>query len=155
MRGEELPINELCGGHVELPPHARRRVHHGFVLRVLRGITSACAEKSPAGMKPKPPMWNYLRMRGEELSPASSAPICLELPPHARRRELVPHFYAGTFGITSACAEKSVPGGSFHHNSGNYLRMRGEESGSRLSLGRAGELPPHARRRACRLPRHA
>ena len=155
MRGEEPFKQRDIRAGLELPPHARRRaVLTETTVREI-GITSACAEKSTAVSLMRNRPRNYLRMRGEELPINELCGGHVELPPHARRRELVPHFYAGTFGITSACAEKSVPGGSFHHNSGNYLRMRGEESGSRLSLGRAGELPPHARRRACRLPRHA
>ena len=46
MRGEEMRPQKIPIHHVELPPHARRRVgwNIGLIARV--GITSACVEKS-------------------------------------------------------------------------------------------------------------
>ena len=50
---------------------------------------------------------NYLRMRGEEIQLASEHVQELELPPHARRRVFFGFLFGESFGITSACAEKS------------------------------------------------
>ena len=86
-------------------------------------------------------------MRGEEPWDWPIFEVILELPPHARRRAMTIYTTRDEAGITSACAEKSIPTLppiSLHRN---YLRMRGEE----LLLDPDGEtteeLPPHARRR--------
>ena len=66
MRGEEFThyvTPQICR---ELPPHARRRGELSVTVHLLRGITSACAEKRPRAPVLKRSLWNYLRMRGEE-----------------------------------------------------------------------------------------
>ena len=46
-------------------------------------------------------------MRGEEVGAVEGAEHAWELPPHARRRVSWKAFLPSSFGITSACAEKS------------------------------------------------
>ena len=91
-------------------------------------ITSACAEKSVLLAVPTLSIGNYLRMRGEEnpLRPANSQ--IAELPPHARRRDLISTGFGAPLGITSACAEKRFLVPFVFKESWNYLRMRGEEA---------------------------
>ena len=86
MRGEEF-VNRLAGNRPrEIPPHARRRAGDGLHLDEDRGNTSACAEKRyPLAARSAHP-GKYLRMRGEERSPALEKPQIWEIPPHARRR---------------------------------------------------------------------
>ena len=68
IRGEERPINDQGGYIRELPPHTRRRVRE-FIMGTLEGgTTSAYAEKSQLPKPSAGPAWNYLRIRGEELS---------------------------------------------------------------------------------------
>ena len=106
MRGEELAIPYLRWHPRELPPHARRRVPRAPHLGGMRGITSACAEKSLNARIMHTSFWNYLRMRGEERRIFASSPTRMELPPHARRRGHFRRRPARVPGITSACAEK-------------------------------------------------
>ena len=46
MRGEEIHHTGGAKGYSELPPHARRRAPAAPKHNALKGITSACAEKS-------------------------------------------------------------------------------------------------------------
>ena len=108
MRGEEVRPHNSVGRQKELPPHARRRARICGVPSSIRGITSACAEKSNIGGHGTRLTWNYLRMRGEEDSDAGAAVIRRELPPHARRRVQLVGGRAYMLGITSACAEKRI-----------------------------------------------
>ena len=87
-------------------------------------------------------------MRGEEYRRQWHTRLCMELPPHARRRASRENWPSEELGITSACAEKR---GSLPPLGGvawNYLRMRGEERCWKRRLNPRVELPPHARRRA-------
>ena len=127
MRGEENVWEKTTPPPLELPPHARRRVHSQALAVVSRG--------------------NYLRMRGEEARRAASSSTGLELPPHARRRVVNDWNVHSTLRITSACAEKRLEPNSTVNTFRNYLRMRGEESCAFSRNIATGELPPHARRR--------
>ena len=127
MRGEESK-RAFCGYSMrELPPHARRRARLGAKGPPALGITSACAEKSYRRARGSCRPGNYLRMRGEEFHLIVKHPIPQELPPHARRRDVIYTDGKSEERITSACAEKSelhlYPAGTGR----NYLRMRGEE----------------------------
>ena len=118
-------------------------------IRHLRGgITSACAEKSMLSARFREYSRNYLRMRGEEPAPDDLPARTEELPPHARRRGVIPRIFAASCGITSACAEKRPPKSSNPPYARNYLRMRGEELKFTAPSAMDMELPPHARRRA-------
>ena len=106
MRGEECKLLGKSRSSVELPPHARRRVHGPSSRRAYTGITSACAEKSFHALLYTEPRGNYLRMRGEESVRMKYCQRSWELPPHARRRACMSSRVTLSLGITSACAEK-------------------------------------------------
>ena len=108
MRGEEPAEGFTLMLVEELPPHARRRGYSLERCQVLRGITSACAEKSPWYNGARNGPRNYLRMRGEEGKYITREAAAQELPPHARRREAWGYTRLRLLGITSACAEKSL-----------------------------------------------
>ena len=89
---------------------------------------------------------NYLRVRGEYSTKASSTWPQSELPPRARR---IPGWAIGLDklpGTTSACAENTGEISWPHHGSRNYLRVRGEYSISHTQISYDLELPPRARR---------
>ncbi len=108
MRGEEESKRLVRSLKVELPPHARRRVHDEVDVGGVLGITSACAEKSSTLRAFEAETRNYLRMRGEEAHVFTGDGATQELPPHARRREISTAHLHHCFGITSACAEKRL-----------------------------------------------
>ena len=147
MRGEEIAVGWCAAWSVEIPPHARRRelnqIHNGS----REGNTSACAEKSGDADVRGDRRGKYLRMRGEEGE--LMCPDCheLEIPPHARRRDITPHSLRRSFGNTSACAEKSSTRSPQRYSTRKYLRMRGEEREKASSSDSDMEIPPHARRR--------
>ena len=89
---------------------------------------------------------NYLRVRGEYISPLDATGIFGELPPRARRIRVDAGWISDDGGTTSACAENTKP---IMHHSGhgwNYLRVRGEYRLRTTHLYQPMELPPRARR---------
>ena len=89
MRGEEAVPKQTPAPTTELPPHARRRDHLTLPATFGRGITSACAEKSVESLLDFRRKRNYLRMRGEERRRILQLAQSSELPPHARRRDMI------------------------------------------------------------------
>ena len=90
---------------------------------------------------------NYLRIRGEESDSKQPTIRLQELPPHTRRRVFLGRLLVLCIGTTSAYAEKSSDCMSHFSTSGNYLRIRGEESVRIEDSFSDKELPPHTRRR--------
>ena len=147
IRGEESTFHGGVPWWAELPPHTRRRVAAYPGALALAGTTSAYAEKRKIDAQMLEKLGNYLRIRGEE--PPDLTPLVFheELPPHTRRRAPIEVMERPTLRTTSAYAEKSCRTRPWRIPSGNYLRIRGEES-PRLTFTPAGaELPPHTRRR--------
>ena len=112
----------------------------------LSGTTSACAENTHPAAASRRLAWNYLRVRGEYLSPCHQYIHLAELPPRARRirDNMTDEQYAE--GTTSACAENTRPRRMGHAARRNYLRVRGEYQPLPLPARPAAELPPRARR---------
>ena len=130
----------------ELPPRARRIL--GIVLAGvdIPGTTSACAENTASLRKPTPPARNYLRVRGEYLVFAFLIVCDWELPPRARRIQVLVSCSDTPRGTTSACAENTFSRAVQHGATRNYLRVRGEYLLEANSGPDRLELPPRARR---------
>ena len=111
---------------MELPPRARRIPDHISSRLKRSGTTSACAENTTPTWENLIQKRNYLRVRGEYAGPALTAGVLGELPPRARRIQLILSVAPSLRGTTSACAENTV--------------------GHRLPWQSCGELPPRARR---------
>ena len=139
--------SEILG---EIPPRARRRAGGGGDVVGDHGNTSACAEKSAAGVVAGVIARKYLRVRGEELHVADAHDRRREIPPRARRRVTIQDTLTKYLGNTSACAEKSSMTAPPWNSTRKYLRVRGEE---RVRAGDGdvrAEIPPRARRRGRR-----
>ena len=110
------------------------------------GTTSACAENTTALSEGEHRIGNYLRVRGEYQLAAGSSIRLEELPPRARRIQIL--LVGGDIppGTTSACAENTYRGHQNDQNEGNYLRVRGEYGIKCMRLRMVRELPPRARR---------
>ena len=85
VRGEYADFHARNALALELPPRARRILGHVGDLRGRSGTTSACAENTTCGSNMVRRCKNYLRVRGEYVSEATSDMHKLELPPRARR----------------------------------------------------------------------
>ena len=70
----------------------------------------------------------------------------MELPPRARRIHIDLRFPRNIAGTTSACAENTAAIFITFISSRNYLRVRGEYTGSTTGRLSTSELPPRARR---------
>ena len=130
----------------ELPPRARRILSGSRGIRPRAGTTSACAENTSWRRGRRFGWRNYLRVRGEYQLAAGSSIRLEELPPRARRIQIL--LVGGDIppGTTSACAENTYRGHQNDQNEGNYLRVRGEYGIKCMRLRMVRELPPRARR---------
>ena len=168
IRGEEASISAVFWISAELPPHTRRRAQSrcfmefclgttsayaeksiiDYILVDTKGTTSAYAEKRACVRVCPQDHRNYLRIRGEEDELGNPSHGLVELPPHTRRRAADIYVINRENGTTSAYAEKSLSRAVWVRESGNYLRIRGEEPGQPAAASAHSELPPHTRRRA-------
>ena len=110
----------------ELPPRARRIPVSRAIITKRSGTTSACAENTRLRTLGTAASRNYLRVRGEYAPASALFPMCVELPPRARRihEEAGKYFLHG--GTTSACAENTAMILCATLRFWNYLRVRGE-----------------------------
>ena len=146
VRGEYAAQRLLIAHNPELPPRARRIPPRPKQKIERNGTTSACAENTPPLRSNSTAAWNYLRVRGEYLSPPPGRPLSRELPPRARRILAYGIESVADFGTTSACAENT---GRKHARTvavWNYLRVRGEYLALGHTIRSSTELPPRARR---------
>ena len=146
MRGEYGHFLAWQTAAWELPPRARRILTVRSTLFWLCGTTSACAENTTALSEGEHRIGNYLRVRGEYQLAAGSSIRLEELPPRARRIQIL--LVGGDIppGTTSACAENTYRGHQNDQNEGNYLRVRGEYLLLPWVIWWPAELPPRARR---------
>ena len=148
VRGEEVYKHPGNGTYLEIPPRARRRDRRRVVARHPRRNTSACAEKRGFDTLRDSVTRKYLRVRGEEMSEASTVLVSMEIPPRARRRGTRENIRHAGRGNTSACAEKSRCRNLSLRRRRKYLRVRGEEARACTAEFSRVEIPPRARRRA-------
>ena len=146
VRGEYRGSRGVHLGYWELPPRARRILHHINFAGLQTRTTSACAENTLLSVSATESAWNYLRVRGEYASFRKRYRECLELPPRARRILVENMLGLSRYGTTSACAENTSPRMIGVGSPRNYLRVRGEyEQFTAQNLINL-ELPPRARR---------
>ena len=126
MRGECHKYSHGALRLGELPPHARRILFSAYRSHLEKGTTSAYAENTPFHTIGIRVTRNYLRVRGEYISPLDSTGIFGELPPRARRIPVFPNHLASSLGTTSACAENTTANTIKPTQRRNYLRVRGE-----------------------------
>ena len=110
------------------------------------GTTSACAENTSKRAKHAFSARNYLRVRGEYEWDSVPVIPSLELPPRARRIQVIYEDSSAVDGTTSACAENTACHGGVTAATRNYLRVRGEYAFGKVLVNRSRELPPRARR---------
>ncbi len=130
----------------ELPPRARRIPPPLAAVVANDRTTSACAENTMFSSPKANSAWNYLRVRGEYTRHRWRGRLALELPPRARRIQLVRPPNPFGMGTTSACAENTHAHPQKPPTRGNYLRVRGEYTGVFAHHTNLPELPPRARR---------
>ena len=130
----------------ELPPRARRIPGLVLLIHLFEGTTSACAENTKCTPPNRSNKWNYLRVRGEYLPTLRIPRPNPELPPRARRIQIIDVICDKNPGTTSACAENTRNRATAAAQHWNYLRVRGEYPWLDRGRTTAQELPPRARR---------
>ena len=145
MRGEKAfqkePGVQLLGS----PPHARGKVRSAGDQHPVQRITPACAGKSLISSAVRLSTGDHPRMRGEKNASGSPAPESRGSPPHARGKVAEAEKFISQYGITPACAGKSLSRAVFMFTSRDHPRMRGEKSCPPSNSATALGSPPHAR----------
>ena len=108
MRGEYQLKPQDYAHLQELPPRARRIPPATIEGLIRKGTTSACAENTTARGITKISCVNYLRVRGEYDSISDAELLERELPPRARRIQIIKIIENSHRGTTSACAENTL-----------------------------------------------
>ena len=86
-------------------------------------------------------------MRGEDPTSRVEYGAVEGSPPHARGRPLYRQRLNNVFGITPACAGKTMRTLAKLHLNSDHPRMRGEDLALRFGIRSPGGSPPHARGR--------
>ena len=107
VRGEYAQVLQPDILAMELPPRARRILPQGGLGMVDSGTTSACAENTLVRRVTRVALRNYLRVRGEYAQVLQPDILAMELPPRARRIQIVCKPLVTDNGTTSACAENT------------------------------------------------
>ena len=147
MRGEETSPEGERSTRPGSPPRARGRVKRIPFPTVKVGITPACAGKSPRGGCSPRCRRDHPRVRGEEPRTPHKAGPAGGSPPRARGREVGRLLVSGAYGITPACAGKSVQVQIRDGLTRDHPRVRGEESYFLSCSGILWGSPPRARGR--------
>ena len=147
MRGEDTIIFVSSVSRRGSPPHARGRLAFRGELRIIVGITPACAGKTgPARWDPDR-TGDHPRMRGEDYVDCSALASEEGSPPHARGRLQVATGFDSVSRITPACAGKTPRSPTHERTSPDHPRMRGEDKADPCEIEVAHGSPPHARGR--------
>ena len=87
MCGEKVTVFFRSANCQGSPPHVRGKGLHSNTQLPVKGITPACAGKSPAAIPVHWPRRDHPRMCGEKLSRLKWAALCQGSPPHVRGKE--------------------------------------------------------------------
>ncbi len=153
MRGEDVTCDGAILTEVGSPPHARGRRRSTRSGNRPRRITPACAGKTTLVLSFHPEGADHPRMRGEDCDQARADVEEPGSPPHARGRLARESRHSIPFGITPACAGKTLAQKRTRLGVPDHPRMRGEDGPLACGTRSAQGSPPHARgRRAdCKL----
>ena len=132
LRGEQPAAEKLFRWLRGSPPLARGTVVRVHFLRIIAGITPACAGNS-ATVSVQPHFGqDHPRLRGEQLTRAGRVVREMGSPPLARGTAR--RYAHGVLlpGITPACAGNRVPTCAHQIGDGDHPRLRGEQTKKRL-----------------------
>ena len=147
MCGKDSPLSLDTAKWLGSPPHVRERLPAPLGPDDEAGITPACAGKTLIARIRSAKIWDHPRMCGKDYW-SSHCFICfLGSPPHVRERLILFQSCAAGFGITPACAGKTLSAPPGVIRNGDHPRMCGKDL-LFLLLTRDGEgSPPHVRER--------
>ena len=147
MRGEDQGMHDVNGDLRGSPPHARGRRQSTRIRVGERRITPACAGKTRRDGFGDQKVWDHPRMRGEDLNATVGGGFLMGSPPHARGRLQCVSNKERKYGITPACAGKTLPLCAVQVAEADHPRMRGEDSWRPFACLLSVGSPPHARGR--------
>ena len=145
LRGEQPAAEKLFRWLRGSPPLARGTVVRVHFLRIIAGITPACAGNSPFLRGAKRPAWDHPRLRGEQSVLTRGKTPRVGSPPLARGTVYRTSPPRARGGITPACAGNSLLKKIEKRLRRDHPRLRGEQEEATISFGRREGSPPLAR----------
>ena len=127
LRGEQPAAEKLFRWLRGSPPLARGTVVRVHFLRIIAGITPACAGNSPFLRGAKRPAWDHPRLRGEQRADTRTVYCSPGSPPLARGTGFLRAPTKSGTGITPACAGNSARRGQTYPRFWDHPRLRGEQ----------------------------
>ena len=134
------------------PPRVRSRRHGGSDAARRIGITSACAEQTPACCSGKIIQWDHLRVCGADLANAADLVNPYGSPPRVRSRRRLDDLPVRRRRITSACAEQTGSTSGVESSTRDHLRVCGADYVIEEPDSIVCGSPPRVRSRPRRLP---
>ena len=145
LRGEQPAAEKLFRWLRGSPPLARGTVVRVHFLRIIAGITPACAGNSPFLRGAKRPAWDHPRLRGEQSVLTRGKTPRVGSPPLARGTVYRTSPPRARGGITPACAGNRHTEDKAYHGIGDHPRLRGEQCHSISAAAFRAGSPPLAR----------
>ena len=129
------------------PPRVRSRLQGWQCSDRGQRITSACAEQT-LGVAAFPGVcWDHLRVCGADALPELEDLLERGSPPRVRSRRACGRSAAVAIGITSACAEQTIPTLQWSTHDRDHLRVCGADGGRGCVHGIPLGSPPRVRSR--------
>ena len=126
--GEKKASGAVLYPVVGSPPRVRGKASNSQKKIENRGITPACAGKSPTGSLSVGRLGDHPRVCGEKIPAAMNSNKLLGSPPRVRGKEKATRFSNGLNGITPACAGKRRPVPPLRQAPTDHPRVCGEKS---------------------------
>ena len=136
------------------PPRVRSRRRGQASGCPWGGITSACAEQTSASRQRPRPRRDHLRVCGADRSEVDACVSELGSPPRVRSRQHHAPAAGAARGITSACAEQTVPVPVPVQPTWDHLRVCGADVYWLARVSSRSGSPPRVRSRPVRLRVH-
>ena len=127
------------------PPRVRGKARSTLCVCQYRGITPACAGKRISPCVASVSIWDHPRVCGEKINWYNLTGLVLGSPPRVRGKAFDAGKLIPFYGITPACAGKSLICGFLLPRSGDHPRVCGEKSVSILWSITSQGSPPRVR----------
>ena len=147
MCGADDSVQITSGFSQGSPPRVRSRRGGQHATGLNAGITSACAEQTDGTVYTMRPLGDHLRVCGADRDIMRIHRLDKGSPPRVRSRRLLPRLARTPCGITSACAEQTVPDSPVVVVPTDHLRVCGADVAKHMSLQYDCGSPPRVRSR--------
>ena len=143
--GEKRSLAHHRGGLLGSPPRVRGKGLFLYRWNRQHGITPACAGKRGFQSRPCPQCRDHPRVCGEKIAPMLNGMKNMGSPPRVRGKDLLVSSQLAAFGITPACAGKSISASVGGAPVRDHPRVCGEKAASKAIPSNGQGSPPRVR----------